>query len=175
VNTDRWQADVCVAAILFCWVVDDFWNIIFKLLKMCVLNSFYLVHCVSFLYLRNTIGRNTLKIHNPNFLIRVTVFMKMLSRINISIIRNSKKRVAAAVSPWSDLIPLEILSFIWRWWSKQVFTFWQTHAQRYSLGFIFVSEKMKINVIQTCNLQMMMMMMMLYLWCWFVSSWLLLV
>jgi len=35
---------------------------------------------------------------------------------------------------------------------------------------------MKINVIQTCNLQMMMMMMMmLYLWCWFVSSWLLLV
>jgi len=129
---------------------------------VCVLNSFYLVHCVSFLYLRNTIGRNTLKIHNPNFLIRVTVFMKMLSRINISIIRNSKKRVAAAVSPWSDLIPLEILSFIWRWWSKQVFTFWQTHAQRYSLGFIFVSEKMKINVIQTCNLHMMM----LYLWCW---------
>ena len=120
------------------------------------------VHCVSFLYLRNTIGRNTLKIHNPNFLIRVTVFMKMLSRINIIIIRNSKKRVAAAVSPWSDLIPLEILSFIWRWWSKQVFTFWQTHAQRYSLGFIFVSEKMKINVIQTCNLHMMM----LYLWCW---------
>ena len=126
---------------------------------MCVLNSFYLVHCVSFLYLRNTIGRNTLKIHNPNFLIRVTMFMKMLSRINIIIIRNSKKRVAAAVSPWSDLIPLEILSFIWRWWS---FTFWQTHAQRYSLGFIFVSEKMKINVIQTCNLHMMM----LYLWCW---------
>ena len=111
---------------------------------MCVLNSFYLVHCVSFLYLRNTIGRNTLKIHNPNFLIRVTMFMKMLSRINISIIRNSEKRVAAAVSPWSDLIPLEILSFIWRWWSKQVFTFWQTHAQRYSLGFIFVSEKMKL-------------------------------
>ena len=142
---------------------------------MCVLNFFYLVHCVSFLYLRNTIGRNTLKIHNPNFLIRVTVFMNMLSRINISIIRNSEKRVAAAVSPWSDLIPLEILSFIWRWWwwwSKEVFTFWQTHAQRYSsLGFIFVSEKIEIiNVIQTCNLQMM-----LYLWCWFVSSWLLLV
>jgi len=148
----------------------------FICIKVRIISINIIVNVKNFFYVR--IGRNTLKIHNPNFLIRVTMFMKMLSRINIIIIRNSKKRVAAAVSPWSDLIPLEILSFIWRWWwSKQVFTFWQTHAQRYSLGFIFVSEKMKIKVIQTCNLQMMMMMMMmmLYLWCWFVSSWLLLV
>ncbi len=72
-----------------------------------------MVHCVSVLFLRNNIGQNTLKIHNPHFLICVTVFMKMLSRINIIITWNSKKRAAAAVSPWSGFIPLEILSFIW--------------------------------------------------------------
>ena len=79
---------------------------------------FPMVHCVSVLFLRNNIGQNTLKIHNPHFLICVTVFMKMLSRINIIITWNSKKRAAAVVSPWSGFIPLEILSFIWRWCSK---------------------------------------------------------